>query len=51
MTDARRIPLTCRLGIRHDWRVVSTSDGNRFKACAKCGKDKPITNIDVQFFH
>ncbi len=51
MTDARRTPLMCRLNLRHRWKVFSTEDGNRWKGCARCGKEKDTTNIDVQFFH
>jgi hypothetical protein len=51
MATDRRIPLTCRLNLRHQWRTRSTEDGNRWKACARCGRDKETTNVDVHLFH
>jgi hypothetical protein len=51
MAEKRRIPLTCRLNLRHTWRSFSTEDGYRYKACATCGKDKDTTNIDTHLFH
>ncbi len=37
-TTAARPPLTCRLNLRHTWRVVSTEDGNPHWECTACGK-------------
>jgi hypothetical protein len=51
MADVQRIPLTCRLNLWHTWQTFSTEDGHRFKACAKCDKDKPTTDIDTHLFH
>lgn len=34
----RRPPLTCRLNLRHRWRVVSTEDGNPHRECIACHK-------------
>ncbi len=31
----------CRIGLYHDWTTYSTEDGNRWQACATCGKDRP----------
>ena len=51
MATGRKIPLTCRLNVRHQWRSRSTEDGNRWKACAHCDREKETTNIDVHLFH
>ncbi len=41
MTPVRSVPLTCRLNLRHKWRLASTEDGgNRYWSCALCGKDR-----------
>ena len=37
----RRIPLLCRLNIRHQWQDELTEDNQRFSRCARCGKDNP----------
>lgn len=34
-----RKPLLCRLNL-HAWKVNSTEDGQRFRRCQRCGKDK-----------
>jgi hypothetical protein len=48
MTDKQRKPVLCRFGIRHEWRTYSTEDGNRWQACARCGKDKDTgSGVDV----
>ena len=41
MTDARAVPLTCRLNLWHAWQPFATDDGTRYMRCAKYGKDKP----------
>lgn len=33
--------LLCRLNFRHEWHREFTEDGNRYKRCARCGKDHP----------
>jgi hypothetical protein len=33
-------PLFCRLNLKHRWEMQSTTDGGRFRRCARCGKDK-----------
>jgi hypothetical protein len=35
-------PLSCRLNLRHHWRRYFTEDGDRYQACARCGKDKRL---------
>ena len=35
-TGTTRRPLTCRLNLRHKWRVVSTEDGNPHWECTAC---------------
>jgi hypothetical protein len=45
------VPLTCRLNLSHDWRLHSTEDGNRYKACHRCHKDSPFVGglaLDVR---
>lgn len=37
-TESARPPLTCRLNLRHQWRVVSTEDGNPHWECTACHK-------------
>lgn len=37
-TVTRRRPLMCRLNLRHQWRVVSTEDGNPHRECIACHK-------------
>jgi hypothetical protein len=37
-TVTRRPPLMCRLNLRHQWRVVSTEDGNPHRECIACRK-------------
>ena len=37
-TVTTRTPLTCRLNLRHRWRVVSTEDGNPHWECTRCHK-------------
>jgi hypothetical protein len=37
-TVTMRPPLTCRLNLRHRWRVVSTEDGNPHWECTRCQK-------------
>jgi hypothetical protein len=37
-TETARPPLTCRLNLRHQWRVVSTEDGNPHRECIACHK-------------
>ena len=37
-TATTRPPLTCRLNLRHKWRVVSTEDGNPHWECTACHK-------------
>jgi hypothetical protein len=40
MTNPTRVtPLFCRVG-RHHWHAVSTSDGQRYECCLRCGKDR-----------
>jgi hypothetical protein len=45
MTDTRstsKIPLLCRLNLRHHWHyVLNPDDNHRFRQCALCGKDDP----------
>jgi hypothetical protein len=36
----RTKPLLCLLNIRHRWKLQSTSDGYRYRRCARCGKDR-----------
>lgn len=36
---AARRPLLCRVNVHHKWRQESTSDGQRYTRCARCGKD------------
>jgi hypothetical protein len=38
-TAARATPLRCRLA-NHRWVTQSTTDGARFRRCARCGTDK-----------
>jgi hypothetical protein len=47
MTDGGKPPLACRLNLKHSWRRYSTSDGNRYQACERCGRDKPDGGADV----
>ncbi|MEU4427694.1 hypothetical protein AB0F81_44325 [Actinoplanes sp. NPDC024001] len=51
MATTRKVPLTCRLNLRHRWQTRSTEDGNRWKACVHCDREKETTNIDVHLFH
>ncbi len=30
------------MGLRHDWRTVSNPDGQLYRACAACGKERPL---------
>jgi hypothetical protein len=45
MTDTARtsrIPLLCRLNLRHHWHyVLNPEDNHRYRQCALCGKDDP----------
>jgi hypothetical protein len=42
MSHLPTIPLTCRLNLRHKWRMVSTEDGRtHYWACAICDRAKP----------
>jgi hypothetical protein len=34
-----RRALLCRTHLHHLWRIYSTEDGNRYRACARCGKE------------
>jgi hypothetical protein len=42
---AARKPLQCRINLHHKWRQASTSDGQRYTRCVRCGKDG--TDIDM----
>ncbi len=34
-------PFLCRLGIKHQWRLASSDDGEfRFYRCERCGKER-----------
>lgn len=35
-------PLLCLLNLRHRWVTMSTEDGHRFTACARCSKEYPV---------
>lgn len=35
------VPLSCRLSLRHRWRICSTEDGGRYKECSRCLKEYP----------
>jgi hypothetical protein len=39
------VPLTCRLNLHHVWRLESTEDGHRYKACRRCHKDNPFVGL------
>jgi hypothetical protein len=39
------VQLTCRLNLRHVWRLQSTEDGHRYKACRRCHKDNPFVGL------
>jgi hypothetical protein len=40
-TTTTRIPLLCRLNLRHHWYTeTNPEDGTRSKRCARCGKDE-----------
>ncbi|BBH64178.1 hypothetical protein ACTI_08630 [Actinoplanes sp. OR16] len=41
-------PLACRLG-RHKWERRSTSDGNRYTQCSRCGKDDNPPQVTTPF--
>jgi len=34
-------PRHCLLGLWHRWVVLRTDDGQRYRACARCGLDDP----------
>lgn len=38
MTRTHR-PIRCRLG-RHHWHWTSTTDGERYECCVRCGRDR-----------
>ena len=41
-TAAPRIPLLCRLNLRHHWHAVTNpEDNHRYTRCVQCGKDSP----------
>jgi hypothetical protein len=40
LTMLRSKPLLCLLNVRHKWSWVSSTDGERYERCAKCGKDR-----------
>ena len=41
VSNVPTVPLTCRLNLRHKWRMVSTDDGsNHYWACAICDRRK-----------
>jgi hypothetical protein len=42
-TDVRK-PLLCRLNLHHSWVRRSTEDGNRYRLCARCGKEDTRSN-------
>lgn len=32
-------PLACRLNVHHHWKMMTTEDGKRYKACERCYKE------------
>jgi hypothetical protein len=40
LTTLRSKPLLCLFNIRHHWQTMSTTDGERYHRCSKCGKDR-----------
>jgi hypothetical protein len=34
--------MLCRTRLWHDWRTMSTPDGERYRACSVCGKEQPV---------
>lgn len=34
-----RRPVGCRTNTHHVWSMFSTDDGNRYRACVRCGKE------------
>lgn len=38
-----RVPLLCRLNLRHQWHTERTEDGSLYRRCRRCGKDNPST--------
>jgi hypothetical protein len=40
-TTTRPFFWRCRVLRRHRWVVRSTEDGNRYEACARCGRERP----------
>lgn len=41
-----RVPLTCRLNLRHVWTRHTTEDGARYVACSRCHKELPDRGFD-----
>jgi|tagenome__1003787_1003787.scaffolds.fasta_scaffold20845039_2 hypothetical protein len=33
--------ILCRSRLSHDWRTVSSPDGERYLACSVCGRERP----------
>ena len=47
--NRRRKPLLCRLNLWHSYEWKASGDGQRYKTCKRCGKDKydaPMTRGD-----
>jgi hypothetical protein len=40
VATAPRAPLSCRLHLYHYWRTYTTSDGEDYHRCRRCGKDR-----------
>ncbi|HEU5265297.1 MAG TPA: hypothetical protein VFU35_01310 [Jatrophihabitans sp.] len=47
-SPAPRIPILCRLHIRHRWATAIAEDGGRYQRCLGCGKDR--TEVDSNNF-